>query len=330
MDSFFRIIPAALLSLLFAFSVPVYAQEQQPPPVAGEDIHKPSMTDEEVTIMRDDYAGKYNISTLENLSKLYWRLGAFDFEDEEAIGNYIKINDCKIYTEYVNDDLEWREILATMKKHLKTHYDTFPLNFQFVLELHLGRYDPEKGGFPLVDKTGFKDAKRIGVDSIDNNLDICYSSDPIKDYPKGLIVILDKPFTLDFLKVDEHVAQAYILRKKSEYSNMSEDKRITYYERPAYLRLRMTFSQYHGNMNGESAQVTALIYGHINGYEIFEDSDQKRLMLSVNEEGEGVVQPATEEMGEDAGQSQKEDEDSNEGSGQVTKMPQPGESSTSP
>ncbi len=53
----------------------------------------------EVTILRDEYAGKYNLSSLTNLSQLYWRLGAFDFEDDVAVSNYIKINDCKIYTE---------------------------------------------------------------------------------------------------------------------------------------------------------------------------------------------------------------------------------------
>ena len=267
-----------------AQTTPLPAQSvAAPAPSAAEpQMTMPASTDEEVTIMRDDFAGKYNISSLQNLSKLYWRLGAFDFDDDLAVGNYLKINDCKIFTEYLNDDLEWKEIVKVMKEHLRRERDTYPLNFQFVLEQHLGRYDPALKGFPLVDRTGFKDAKRIEVSSIDQNRQICNDYAAIKDYPKSLIILLPKPFTLNFLPVDEHVAQAYILRKKAEFAQIDEAVRLTRYERTAYLRLRVSFSQYHGNLRGENAELMAILFGRIDGYEIFEDAAQKRLMVSVD------------------------------------------------
>ena len=231
--------------------------------------------------MRDDYAGKYNPASLVNLSKLYWRLGAFDANDDMAIANYVKINDCKIYTDYLHDDLEWSEIVKTMKKHLSGVRDHFPTNFQFVLNLHLGRYDPATGGFPIVDRTGFKDARRITVGSLDQNQEICFDSKEIKDYPKSVVIILAKPFTLDFLKLDEHVAQAYILRKQSEYSQLSDEAKVKHYEREAYLRLRVSFYQYDGNMTGDNRTTNAIVYAILDGYEVFEDPEQKRLMASV-------------------------------------------------
>jgi hypothetical protein len=279
-----------LFVVLIGVSMPVaYAQDgmpnaSQPVPKAAPSAPIQSMPpdEEEITILRDEYAGKYNLATLENLSKIYWRLGAFDFEDDVAVGNYIKINDCKVFTEYLNDDMEWAEIVKTMKQHLKTQSPTFPLNFQFVLELHLGRYDMERGGFPIVDRTGFRDAKRIEVDSMDQGREVCFDSANIKDYPRSVVILLPRPFTLDFLKLDEHVAQAYILRKKSEFNKLDEAVRVKQYERSAYLRLRVTFSQYHGNLRGEGSNTMAILYGNIDGYEIFEDAGQKRLMLSVD------------------------------------------------
>lgn len=271
-----------------------YAQVEQSPMPKAESLQHPDnqsmpSEDEEVTILRDEYAGKYNLSTLENLSKLYWRLKAFDFDDEGAVGNFIKINDCKIYTEYLNDDLEWRKILQVMAQHLKDNQESFPVNFQFMLQLHLGRYDPDLGGFSVVDKTGFKDAKRIEVSSIDREDEICFDDTTTRDYPKSVVMLLNQPFTLDFLKMDEHVAQAYILRKKSEYSALNESVRVQRYERDAYLRLRVTFLQYDGNLRGRNDQPMAILFANIDGYEVFEDSDQKRLMLSVNYlEGEGA------------------------------------------
>jgi hypothetical protein len=291
MDSVFRIFLLSFLTviLMTGMGAPVKAQVTQTPipPAASPQPNQsmPPPTDE-VTILRDDFAGKYNPSTLENLSKLYWRLGAFDLDDDMAVGNYLKINDCKIFTEYLNDDLEWQEIVRVMKDHIRRERDTYPLNYQFLLQLHLGRYDAEQGGFPLVDKTGFKDAKRIAVDSIDRNKEICYDYAAIKDYPKSLIILLPQPFTLDFIKMDEHVAQAYILRKKSEYAALDESLRVNRYERDAYLRLRVTFSQYHGNLRGDDNEIMAIVFGRIDGYEIFEDSGQKRLMVSVKTKDE--------------------------------------------
>lgn len=236
----------------------------------------------EVTILRDNYAGQYNTATLENLSKMYWRLGAFDMQDDLAIGNYVKITDCKIYTNFVNDDLEWSKIVNTVRAQLEQTRGAFPLNFQFLIELHLGRYDPDLGGFPLTDKTGFSEAKRIEVDSIDARKEICYDPKAILDYPKSIFILLPTPFTLDFIKLDEHVAQAYILRKKSEYSRLPEELRVKRYERDAYLRLRVSFSQYNGNLQGPEKALMGILFGTIDGYEIFEDSTEKRLMLSVD------------------------------------------------
>ena len=286
-DSFSRIF--ALLCLLLALPfAQAQAQGEQSIPLATEkktdrvNQSLPPEADTDVTILRDDFAGKYNTATLEHLSKMYWRLGTFDMEDTEAVANYIKITECKLYTEYVNDDLEWKEIVNTMRKHIEKTRHTYPLNFQFVLQLRLGRYDPALGGFPIVDKTDFKNAKRIEVDSIDKQSAICYDSHPVKDYPTSLIILLSKAFTLDFLKLDEHVAQAYILRKKSEYSKLPEQQRMRRYERDAYLRLRVTFSQYNGNVPKAGGMPMAILHGNIDGFEIFEDSEQKRLMLSVN------------------------------------------------
>lgn len=296
---------AAALTVLFLAATPAMAQNDEDPVIVDAPIITPTaspmpkvqearpqieqslpaeagLDKSEITVLRDNYAGKYNTAKLENLSKMYWRLGAFDLQDDLAIGNYIKITDCKIYTNFVNDDMEWSRIVNTVRTQLEQARPTFPLNFQFLIELHLGRYDPELGGFPLIDKTGFTDAKRIEVDSIDARQEICYDPKAIQDYPKSIFLLLPRPFTLDFIKLDEHVAQAYILRKKSEYSRLAEEVRVSRYERDAYLRLRVTFNQYHGNLEGPDDSLMGILYGTIDGYEIFEDATQKRLMLSVD------------------------------------------------
>ncbi len=305
-DSKFRIFfGIALIAITMIARIPAYAQQEQqiitpqeslPAPAAEPLSQNRSMPpqEDEVTILQDKFTGKYNQSTIQNLSKLYWRLGAFDFDDDAAVGNFIKINDCKIYTEYLNDDLEWKQILTVMKGHLKKNRETFPIEFQFMMKLHLGRYDPDLGGFALIDRTGFTDAKRIEVNSMDRDQEVCHDRSLIPDYPVSTVILPSEPFTLDFLKLDEHVAQAYILRKKSEYLALPENEQVRRYEREAYLRLRVSFSQYHGNVAGDKGEPMAIMFGNIDGYEIFEDSAQKRLMLSIDlKDNKGAMsQPA--------------------------------------
>lgn len=291
-DSFYRLFFSVFLLLAIFVpvgtvraeeqSIPVSASSPMQPPAGSEDAKQSLPMEEEVTILRDDYAGKYNLSTLVNLSKAYWRLGAFDTEDNIAVGNFLKINDCQIYTEYINDDMEWQKIMDAMKHHLDTNREKFPVNFQFLIELRLGRYDPALGGFPIGEKTQFKEAKRILVSSVEVAKPICFDPKPLAEYPRNVIILTDNPFTLDFLKLDEHVAQAYILRKKSEFSTLNEAARVKQYERDAYLRLRVTFTQYNGNLRGEGGENLAIVFGNIDGYEVFEDRLQKRLMLSVD------------------------------------------------
>ncbi len=228
---------------------------------------------QEMTVMKDEYAGQYNISNLENLSKLYWRLGAFDTEDESSIESFIKINDCKIYKGFYGDDIEWRKIVKSMKSYLEKEKENFPLNYQFTLELNLGKYNMDKGGFEVINNTGFENSKIIHVKSTHNRNPDCSDREMPKSYPKSVIILLEKPFNMDFVKLDEHVAQAFILRKK-------EDPR-----RRAYLRIRVNFTQYDGNLSGSYGEVYAVMNGKIDGYEIFEDGDHKNLLVSMNSDG---------------------------------------------
>ncbi len=313
-DSFSRLIFSVFI-LFFIFipvgvaiaqdeSIPVSASSPMPSAAATTEETKQSLppTEEEVTILRDDHAGKYHASTLANLSKAYWQLGAFDTEDDIAVSNFLKINDCKIYSEYINDDMEWREIMDAMKQHLDQNKNRFLTNFQFLIEMRLGRYDPELGGFPIVERTHFKDAKRILVSSVEVNKAVCFDVKPFPEYPRNIMILTDNPFTLDFLKLDEHVAQAYILRKKSEYSSLGEAARMKEYERQVYLRLRVTFTQYNGNLRGQGGENLAIVYGTIDGYEVFEDAGQKRLMTSVDLKKQRENAEVAEQMSVPAGE----------------------------
>ena len=240
------------------------------------------ISDPDVTIVQDNYKGVYSISTLQNLSRLYWRLGAFDFDDRQALSNFLMINECKLYVEYSRDDLEWNQILQVMKKQIESKKDSYSTQYEFTVPVKLGTYSVREGGFPIVDNTGFYDVKRLEMPGASSNGDVCYERDEIPNYPRDVLLIMDKPFSLTFIELDEHVAQAYILRQKQKLESLKDEQKLRRDERYAYIRLRVTFYQYNGTIKGRHLAKNAILYGSIDGYEVFEDPRQQLLMKSVS------------------------------------------------
>lgn len=228
----------------------------------------PDGADSEMTIVRDNYAGAYNQSDIENLSKLYWRLGVYDAADTKAIENFIKINNCQVYQDYYNNEIEWRKIVSSMKTYLEKNRSSFPTNIQFTLQLNIGKYDVEKGGFEIINKTGFNKSKIINVKSSIVSKTACIDKSVLETYPQNALIKLKAPLDLNFIHVDEHVAQAFIIKKKNDPA------------RNAYLRLRVTFNQYDGNLRGEEGQLFSVMDGTIDGYDVFEDSELRSVLYS--------------------------------------------------
>ncbi len=252
------------------------------PEAAAEAAPIPQKTDSDVTVMKDPYADKYIKGTPGNLSKLYWRLRVFDLGDDLAVDNFMMINECDLYQRYVNDDFEWKKLRDAARHMLKKERDAYPRKFIFILPVRLGRYDTEMGGFHLVDNTHFDNVRRMEITGNSLSRDICGKTGEIKDYPRNLMLILKEPMTYVSAKVDEHVAQAYIIRKQREILDLDYDTRQNRYNRIAYVRLRVQLDEYQGNVKGKNGAILAILHGRLEGVDLFEDPYGK-MMLSMGE-----------------------------------------------
>lgn len=304
MTRFLTLAPVCALFFFFAFSSPVCAEESASvsAPVetaaktrvklheeekkevdtksAEEKIKELSDGDTDITVMKDPFAGEYVKGTPQNLSKLYWRLKVFDDGDERAIDNFMRINECRMYQNNINDDFEWAEIREAAKKMLKKDSKFYSKQFEFILPVHLGKYDTERRGFPLVDHTDFTNVRRMEVTGNSLQREVCGKQGEIKDYPRNIMMILRKAFTYNFAEVDEHVAQAYLLKKQKEVMGLPFEMRQRRYERMAYVRLRVDFNQYQGNVKGRNHTILAILHGDLKGIDLFEDPYGKELMSS--------------------------------------------------
>lgn len=242
-------------------------------------------TEREVTIVRDAHGDDYLKPTLENLSRLYWKLGVFDNDDDVAVDNYLRINECGIYTNYSNDEFEWIEIRDAMRDRLVYDSNSISNKFKFVMPIFLGNYDPDRGGFDIIRNSGFPNLKRIEFVSPYSTKLVCNTLAQIPDYEKNILLILDEPLDYTFVEMDDHVAQAFILRKKYESENIDEEIRLRRYQRQAYIRIRMDIREYQGSIMGRTLEGNlAILYGILEGIDVFDDKEQKLLLASYSKE----------------------------------------------
>lgn len=287
MNRFFFLLPLAAL----LFISPVMAQEPDEAvpaiapsmPEANNHAVAEDLQAGEVTVMKDDYAGaNYATPNMQNLSKLYWRLGVFNPDDKKIIDNYLIINECDVYRNFYRDDFEWANVRDATRDMLMEKSAGFTNQFKILVPIDLGRYDMERGGFDVVNNTAFINSRRIQVTGTATTYGGCDQKGDLAGYPSNVVMILNKPFTFDFVKVDEHVAQAFLLRKRYNATPVPRELRNKGFQRLAFARMRVTFVRYQGTNDLNGGVKQAIIYGRLDGIDVFEDLKEEMLLTSIN------------------------------------------------
>lgn len=236
----------------------------------------------EMTVLEDKHAGKYAEPTVENISKLYWKKNVLKEDNDKAVDNFLRINECEMYENFYTDDFEWQRIREAARNMLTESKNEFSYKFKILVPIDLGRYDMLRKGFPLINKTAFKDLRRIEIGGNSNMSQLCGKEGAIEFYPRNLITILNKPFSYDFVELDEHVAQAYIIRQKYNPVRRPKELQNKHFDRLAFARVRITFSEFQGITRGSDNFPLAVMFGKLDGIDIFEDADEKRLLLNTD------------------------------------------------
>lgn len=241
------------------------------------------MADPDSTVIEKPKEDEYVFGSVENFSKLYWKLGALSTKNKAAVDNFLRINECEIYKSFYHDDFQWSDIRDAATKMIKTEKDNFPNKFYFMIPVDLGRYDMKRGGFPLVSDTGVKNLRRIEIGGNDISSKVCDEPGRIEFYPKNIRMVLNKPLTFNFFKLDEHVAQAFIVRQKYSKHMLSKKDQKFGYDRLAFLQVKVTISHFQGleKAIGASDEMLAIVYGQIDSIDVYEDRNRTTLLKTI-------------------------------------------------
>lgn len=227
---------------------------------------------------RDDQIDKYQLTTIHNLSNLYWQLGMLDLKDDEAIERYLFINDCDLYMKYSHNEFEWNKIKAATRKYLAKNMALFPTRFEIMLPLGVGKYDQERGEFDIEPESQLNNVKKMDV-APNFGVPVCRTMNEWKMYPKNIILVLIRPFTLKSFPASPELADLYINATAQEYSKLPAQEGFAFYKRLAFLRLKVHIIQYLETIIYRT-RWRAVVVGQLEGYEIYADHDKFKLLYS--------------------------------------------------
>lgn len=237
----------------------------------------------------EDAPGKtaiYEVPTLKTLSQLYWAILKFDPADNEAVDNYLMINECDLYRDYSQNEFEWNSIREAGRDFVMNNRKDFPIHFELLQPIQFAEYDLDKKEFDVWEPNKIDGVRRFEVLAEDLFDDVCGQSYGIRipGYPKGLNVELNRPFSLDKIPVDPKVARAFIEAKQEEVNQAGTkiyNREDLYESRNAYLVMKIRVFSYKEDEQLHDIEL-AKVLGVLEGFEIYGDRDRTLLMYSEN------------------------------------------------
>lgn len=245
--------------------------------LAASGIGERAFAEDEEMVKPEAESDGYIPTTFKNLSRLYWGIGKFAPDDIDAVNRYLLINECELYQQYYYNDFEWPKILESTRDFLKKNSNKFPTRYEIMVPIFLGRYDMEKEEFELLDQSKVIGTRKIDV-IVNGMARVCDVTTDIPGYPRDIIVILSHPLFLSKIHVGRELAQLYLEETSRTFATLASQLRMLEYERVAYLRLKVRLMQYKDTMTVNSRDVRAVIFGQLEGLEVYADADKEKLL----------------------------------------------------
>lgn len=231
----------------------------------------------------------YELPSTAALGHLYWAVNMYKLEDDTAVDEFMRLNECEIYKNFFSDEVEWADIRDATREFLRENKEDFPTRFEFVLPLMLLDYDEKRKAFEIRDKFKINSLRRFELFASDaRRLRACTRDHMLHEgYPRGIVLEFSRPFTLTHVPISEVKAYDYIKRKleymKNNYPERSHTKKRMYDLRTAFLILKVKIFTY-GRFLGLNHYDIPLVQmmGVLEGYEIYEDRSKENIFYSQN------------------------------------------------
>lgn len=252
-------------------------------PVSAEEKEK-TLTDEEKLM---EYI--YEPMEMQKMSQLYWALDVLDTENDTHIDNFLRINECDIYRDYYSNEFEWQSIREAGRAFVKENKESFPVRFEIMQPLKLRDYNFELQAFEVDKEFHIDGISRFEVLALDYAEPICtgasYSSkiENIEGYPRGVLISLNRPITVQKVLTSPEKAQAYIDETSAIFRNYpahQQTRENLYDLRKAYLVMKVKFFADTGEIHWKDGVYFKDLFAVLEGIEIYTDISKENLLYA--------------------------------------------------
>lgn len=230
----------------------------------------------------------YEQPTVKALSHMYWGLSLYSPDDDDAIDEFMRINECDMYQKFIGDEFEWEGIRNAAKTFIKNNKSEFPTRFEFIIPLKLRDYNERYLAFEVQDDFKIKSFRRFELFATDAYAKPCVKDQTIgSGYPRIIVLELSRPLTIVRVPMSKKIANAYTRKKNKEFKQaytklISRTKKAMYGMRNAYLFLKVKIFA-HGGLLGRtrnSRLPSVRMMGVLEGYEVYADTKKETLFHS--------------------------------------------------
>ncbi len=230
----------------------------------------------------------YEQPTIKALSHAYWGLNVYSLDDDEAVDEFMKINECDMYSKFVGDEFEWSSIRDAAKDFIANNKGDFPTRFEFIIPIKLQDYSERFSAFDVQKKYQINSFRKFELYASDAFRKPCIRDETLADgYPRIVILELSRPLSVVRVPMSPSVANEYTRLKNAEFKKSYKKaayrtKTAMYKMRDAYIFLRVKIFA-HGGLLGKSrtSRLSSVrMMGILEGYEVYADKYKDKLFYS--------------------------------------------------
>lgn len=236
--------------------------------------------------LADEYL--YEQPTVKALSHMYWGLGLYSLSDNEAVDEFMRINECDMYRKFIGDEFEWGGIRDAAQSFIKNNKSQFPTRFEFMIPLKLREYNSRFSAFEVQETYKIKSFRKFELFALDAFRQTCVKDQTLASgYPRIIILELSRPLTIIRVPMSEKIANEYTRKKNKEFKRKfkklaNRTKKAMYQMRDSYLFLKVKIFA-HGGLLGKSrtSRLSMVkMMGILEGYEVYADRKKETLFYS--------------------------------------------------
>lgn len=186
----------------------------------------------------------YETLNIQNLSKLYWKYGALEPNNREALDAYMAINECSLYRNYKINDIEWTEIIEAAAASMDQQAQDFNSRFEISQAIKLQDYDARTEMFQVYGPYKIDKTRAFHVSAYQHGESVCgtFQDNEIPHHEMNVVFKTDIPIEMSKIQIPRTIAQKIIERGNTEYALLPKEKQkptMVYETREAFLFLKM-------------------------------------------------------------------------------------------